>query len=151
MKYFSQSQSVVQSHRNQDKTWTFVVLKQPQEISSLELVTSQGRDVTKGIQPKFVYQFSSPNYYEPMEHWEVDENANVDVFEETQENYPKSFKYAEGQMNAMDEISQSYSYQGNLKLDQTRHTVETWDHESVDSEMIGYFQRSMHSMKKKDI
>jgi len=95
MKYFSQPQSVVQSHRNQDKTWTFVVLKQPQEISSLELVTSQGRDVTKGIQPKFVYQFSSPNYYEPMEHWEVDENTNVDVFEENKENYPRSSRYVE--------------------------------------------------------
>jgi hypothetical protein len=35
-----------------------------------------------------VYQSVSTNYYEPMEHWEVDENTNVDVFEETEENYP---------------------------------------------------------------
>ncbi len=32
--------------------------------------------------------------YEPMEHWEVDENTNVDVFEEIEENYPRLFKYA---------------------------------------------------------
>jgi hypothetical protein len=29
-----------------------------------------------------------------VEHWEVDENTNVDVFEEFKENYPRSFKYA---------------------------------------------------------
>jgi hypothetical protein len=34
-----------------------------------------------------MYRFASPDYYEPMEHWEVDENTNVDVFEETKENY----------------------------------------------------------------
>jgi hypothetical protein len=39
-------------------------------------------------------------------------------------------------VNALDEVPQSYSHQGNLELDQTRHTVETWDHEFVDSEMI---------------
>jgi len=49
-------------------------------------MTSRGRDVTRGIQPKFVYQSTSPNYYELVEHWEVDENTNVDVFEETEEN-----------------------------------------------------------------
>jgi hypothetical protein len=41
-----------------------------------------------------VYQFVSPYYYEPVEHWKVDENTNVDVFEEIEENYPRSFKYA---------------------------------------------------------
>jgi len=30
-------------------------------------VNSQGRDVIGGIQPMFVYQFASPNYYELME------------------------------------------------------------------------------------
>jgi hypothetical protein len=35
-----------------------------------------------------MYQFSSPNYYELMEDWEVDENTNVDMFEEIEENYP---------------------------------------------------------------
>jgi hypothetical protein len=34
----------------------------------------------------------------------VDENTNVDVFEETQENYPRSSKYTEAQMNALDEV-----------------------------------------------
>jgi len=40
-----------------------------------------------------VYQSTSPNYYEQVEHWEVDENTNVDVFEETKENYPRSYEY----------------------------------------------------------
>jgi hypothetical protein len=35
-----------------------------------------------------VYQFASPNYYELMEHWEVDEKTNVDVFEKIEVNYP---------------------------------------------------------------
>jgi hypothetical protein len=35
-----------------------------------------------------VYEFAFLNYYELVEHWEVDENTNVDVFEETKENYP---------------------------------------------------------------
>jgi hypothetical protein len=30
-----------------------------------------------------------------VEHWEVDENTNVDVFEETEENYPRSFEFVE--------------------------------------------------------
>jgi hypothetical protein len=30
-----------------------------------------------------------------LEHWEVDENINVDVFEEIEEIYPKSSEYAE--------------------------------------------------------
>jgi hypothetical protein len=29
-----------------------------------------------------------------VEHWEVDENISVDVFEETKENYPRSYEYA---------------------------------------------------------
>jgi hypothetical protein len=51
-----------------------------------------------------VYQTIFPNYYEPIVHWEVDENTNVDVFEENEENYPRSFKYAETQVNALDEV-----------------------------------------------
>jgi hypothetical protein len=47
----------------------------------------------------------------------VDENTNVDVFEETKGNYPKSSEYAEAQVNALDEIPQSYSHQKNLELD----------------------------------
>jgi hypothetical protein len=40
MQYTSQSQSIVQSHRDQDRIGTFVALDQPQEISSPELVPS---------------------------------------------------------------------------------------------------------------
>ncbi len=39
-------------------------------------------------------------------------------------------------MNVLDEISQSYSHQGNPELDQTKHTAETCDHEYVDLEMV---------------
>ncbi len=42
-----------------------------------------------------MYHSTSPNYYELVEHWEVHENTNVDVFEETEENYLRSFEYAE--------------------------------------------------------
>ncbi len=66
---------------------------------------NQGKDVIGGIQPKFVYRSTSPNYYEPMEQWEVDENTNVDVFEEVKENYPQSSEYAEAQVNVLYEIS----------------------------------------------
>jgi hypothetical protein len=34
----------------------------------------------------------------------VDGNTNVDVFEETKENYPSSFEYVEAKMYALDEI-----------------------------------------------
>jgi hypothetical protein len=50
-------------------------------------VTSQGRDVIGGIQPRFVYQSTFPNYYEPAEDWEVEENTNINVFEEIKDNY----------------------------------------------------------------
>ncbi len=132
---------MVQSRKNQNRAKTFVVPGQLQEISSLESVINQGRDVTRGTQPKFVYQSTSPDYYELMEHWEVCENTNVDVFEEIKENYPRSSKYAKAQVNALDEVLQSYSYQRNLELDQTRHTIETWDHEFVDSNMIMLLSR----------
>ncbi len=58
-------------------------------------MTSRRRDVTGSIQPRFVYQSASPDFYEPVEHWEVDENTNVDVFKETKENYPRSYDYLE--------------------------------------------------------
>jgi hypothetical protein len=32
-----------------------------------KLMTNWRRDVTKGIQPRFVYQSSFPDYYKPME------------------------------------------------------------------------------------
>jgi hypothetical protein len=34
-----------------------------------------------------VYELAFPNYYELVEHWEVDENTTIDVFEEIKENY----------------------------------------------------------------
>jgi len=49
MHYIFQLQFVVQSHKDQDGTWTFIVSNQPQEISSLKSVTNQGRDVIGGI------------------------------------------------------------------------------------------------------
>ncbi len=58
-------------------------------------MNSQGRYVTRGIQPWFVYQSASPNYYELVEDWEVEETTNIDVVEETKENYLQSFEYAE--------------------------------------------------------
>jgi hypothetical protein len=71
----------------------------------------------------------------------VDENTNVDVFEETEENYPRSFEYAKAQVNALDEVLQSYSYERNLELDQIMHTTKTHDHdhEFVDLDMIKLF------------
>jgi hypothetical protein len=58
---------MVQSRRYQDEARSSVVFDQQQEISSLKLRNSWGNDVTRGIQPRFVYQSTSPNYYEPME------------------------------------------------------------------------------------
>jgi Glu-tRNA(Gln) amidotransferase subunit E-like FAD-binding protein len=67
-----------------------------------------------------------------MEDWAVEKNTNIDVFEENEENYLRSSKYAEALVNVLDEVPQSYSHQQNLKLDQTRYTIKTWDHEFVD-------------------
>jgi hypothetical protein len=47
-------------------------------------VTNQGRDVTRGIQSRFLYQFASLDYYELVENWEVEENTNIEVLEETE-------------------------------------------------------------------
>ncbi len=68
-------------------------------------MTNRRNNVIGGIQPKFVYQFAYLDYYELVEQWEVDENTNVDVFKETEENYPRSFEYAKAQVNALDEVS----------------------------------------------
>jgi hypothetical protein len=57
-------------------------------------VINRRKDVTGGIQPRFVYQFTSPNYYELVEDQEVEENTNIDLVEETEENYIQSYKYA---------------------------------------------------------
>ncbi len=39
-------------------------------------------------------------------------------------------------MNVLNEVAQSCSHQRNPKLDQTRYTFETWDHEHVDLEVV---------------
>ncbi len=44
-------------------------------------------------------------------------------------------------MNVLNEIPQSYSHQGYPKLDQTRHTAETQDHQYVDSEKVKLLSR----------
>jgi hypothetical protein len=56
---------------------------------------SRRRDVTRGLQPRFVYQFASLNSYELVKDWEVKENTNINVVEEIQKNYLQSFEYAE--------------------------------------------------------
>ncbi len=44
-------------------------------------------------------------------------------------------------MNVLDGVSQSYSHEGNPKLDQIRYPTETWDHEYVDSKVIKLFSK----------
>jgi len=39
-------------------------------------------------------------------------------------------------VNVLDEVPQSYSHQGNFKLDKKKYIVKTRDHECVDLEMI---------------
>ncbi len=65
----------------------------------------------------------------------MEKNTNIDVLEEIEENYLQSSKYAEAQVNMLDEVPQSYSHQGNLELDQIRYIIETRDNESMDSEV----------------
>ncbi len=40
-----------------------------------------------------MYRSTFLNYYELVEHWEMDENTNVDVFKEIKENRLRSFEY----------------------------------------------------------
>jgi len=47
----------------------------------------------------------------------VDQNTNIDVVEETEENYLQSFEYAKAQVNVLDEIPQPYLHQRNPELD----------------------------------
>jgi hypothetical protein len=44
-------------------------------------------------------------------------------------------------VNVLDEVPQSYSHQGNPKLDKTRYIARTWDHESMDSEVVKLLSR----------
>ncbi len=115
------------------------------EISSLELVTNQGREITGGIQSRFVDQSASLNYYELVEDWEVEENTNINMLEKTEENYLQSSEYAEAQMNVLDEVP----HQGNLELDQTRYTTKIQDHEYAVLEVTRL--EFVHFVKKKDM
>jgi hypothetical protein len=76
-----------------------------------------------------------------MEDLEVEENTNIDVIEETEENYLQSSKYVEAHVNVLDEVPRLYSHQGNVELDQTRYTIKTWDHEYVDSKVVKLFSK----------
>jgi hypothetical protein len=67
VQYASQPQSMVQSRRDQNGVRTFTIPNQSQEISSPKLVNSRGKDVTGGIQPKFMYQSAFPDYYKLVE------------------------------------------------------------------------------------
>jgi hypothetical protein len=55
----------------------------------------------------------------------VEENTNINVVEKTEENYLPSYEYAKVHVNVLGEVRQSYSHQGNPKLDQTWYTIET--------------------------
>ncbi len=83
-----------------------------------------------------MYQSTSLDYYEPTEDWEVENNTNINVVEETKENYLQSFEYVEAHVNVLDEVPQSYSHQGNPELDQTKYTTKTRGHESMDLEVV---------------
>ncbi len=48
---------------------------------------SRGRDITRGIKPRFVYQYASLDYYALVEDWEVEKNTNIDMLEEIGKNY----------------------------------------------------------------
>jgi hypothetical protein len=49
-------------------------------------VNNHRKDVIRGIQPRSIYQFAFLDYYEPID-WEVEENTNINVVEETEGNY----------------------------------------------------------------
>ncbi len=68
-------------------------------------------------------------------------NTNIDVVEETKENYLRSFEYTKAQMNVLDEVPQSYSHQRNPELEQTKYTTKTRDHEYVDLEIVRLLSR----------
>ncbi len=71
----------------------------------------------------------------------MEKNTNINVFEEFKENYLRPSKYAKAQVNVLDEVSQSYSHQGKLELDQTKYTIELRDHEFENSEVAELFSR----------
>ncbi len=68
-----------------------------------------------------------------MEDWEVEGNTNINVIEETKENYLRPSEYAKAQVNVLDKVPQSYSHQKNPELEQIKYTTKIRDHEFVDS------------------
>ncbi len=65
----------------------------------------------------------------------MEENTNINVFEEIEENYLRPFEYVKAHVNVVDEVPHSYSHQRNLELDQTSYIAKIEDHESMDSEV----------------
>ncbi len=64
----------------------------------------------------------------------MEENTNINVIEETKENYLRPYEYVEAHVNMLDEVPQSYLHPKNPKLNQTRYIIKTKDHEFVDLE-----------------
>jgi hypothetical protein len=58
---------MVQSRKDQNIVRTFTIHDQSHEFSSLESMNNQGKDVIKGMQPRFVYHSTFLDYYEPLE------------------------------------------------------------------------------------
>ncbi len=54
-------------------------------------------------------------------------------------------------MNVLDEVPQSYSHKRNPKLDQTRYTTKTRDHEFMDLEVVGLLSRIRAFYEEKDM
>ncbi len=57
-----------------------------------------------------MYYSWSPDYYELVEDWEVEENTNIDVLQEIEENYLWSYEYVEAHVNVLDEVPLLYSH-----------------------------------------
>jgi hypothetical protein len=54
-------------------------------------------------------------------------------------------------VNVLDEVPQSYSHKRNPKLDQTRYTTKTRDHEFMDLEVVGLLSRICAFYEEKDM
>ncbi len=65
---------------------------------------AEGGMLREVYNPSLCISLHLQDYCKLVEQWEVDENINVDVFEETDKNYPRSFRYEEAQVNVLDEI-----------------------------------------------
>jgi hypothetical protein len=80
------------THRNK---WVQYI-SQPQHVVQSRRDQDETRTSIVLDQPQ---EISSP-------YWEVEENTNITVFEETEENYLRPFEYVEAQMNVLDEVPQ---------------------------------------------